>query len=106
MWHKFTHLSGNVQLNVRQRYAFKVIIRNIILKKLVGSFDPVAYLIWLGQLSRLHGSTDHRPVGSMDPIEPFEPVGSFDMVASIDSDGQFDAAWVNPWTMIMNQLGQ
>ena len=61
------------------------------LKKSVGSFDPVVYLIWLGQLSRLHGSTDHRPVASMDPVEPFEPVGSFDMVGSFDSDGQFDA---------------
>ena len=66
------------------------------LKKSVGSFDPVVYLIWLGQLSRLHGSTDHRPVVSMDPVEPFEPddrdesvdlVGSFDMVGSLEPVG-------------------
>ena len=44
------------------------------LKKSVGSFDPVGYLNWLGQLSRLHGSTDHRPVGSMDSVQQFEPV--------------------------------
>ena len=43
-------------------------------EKSVGSFDPVGYLNWLGQLSRLHGSTDHRPVGSMDSVQQFEPV--------------------------------
>ena len=59
--------------------------KNNMLKKSVGSFDPVVYLIWLGQLRRLHGSTDHSPVVSMAPVEPFEPVGSF------DSNGQFDA---------------
>ena len=53
------------------------------------------------------------------PVRSFEPVGSFDMVGSFDPVGPFDAdwvfdviksiepvAWVNPWTMIMNQLGQ
>ena len=54
------------------------------LKKLVGAFESGWVLIWLGQLSRLHGSTDQRP---------FEPVGSFDMVGSFDSDDQFDAVW-------------
>ena len=80
------------------------------LKKSSRSFDPVGYLIWLGQLNRLHRSTDHKLVGSMDPVEPFEPVGSFDSdgifdaVGSIDPVGQFKLVGTFDLVVLLNAI--